>query len=157
MCNHLCCKLLLINANAISWFRIYQHFKKRENNLYKTELATISHKNNSSPVRKGESIDIIKTPDKWVGPLQVDLDEISYLLTEIWQNKCVVSGKRVGTVLALARWDISKPSIASNLVLMGNQALKKFDNSGKSVFGEKVVAKIEMRLKWLEENNSFDR
>ena len=134
----------------MSWYRIYQRFKNREKKLYDAELA-ISDKNNSLPKS------IIKTSDKWIGPLQVDLDEIHFLLTEIWQNKCAVSGERVGTVLSLARWDISKPSIANNLVLMGNQALKTFDNSGKNAFGEKVVARIEMRLKWLEENNSLDR
>ena len=134
---------------AILWNRIYQHFKNREKRLYDTELATLCKE---QPQHKNDS-DIIKTSDKWVGPLQVDLDEIDYLLTEIWQNRCAISGERTGTVLALVRWDISKPSISSNLVLMGNQALHLFDKSGKESFGRNVVAKIECRLKWLEENN----
>ena len=86
--------------------RLYQHFKNRENKLWDVE----------------ESND-----DAWVGPLQIDLDDVDYVHSEVWRNRCCVTGETLGTVLELARWDISKPSNCTNIVLLGAKAMNRFD------------------------------
>ena len=88
----------------------------------------------------------------WVGPAQIDHDDVEYLLAEVWRNRCAVNGDRLGTVLELVRWDISKPSDSSNLVLMGQKALQKFDEAyaqcgdGRESVPVDVRKKIEARL-----------
>ena len=88
----------------------------------------------------------------WVGPSQIDHDDVEYLLAEVWRNRCAVNGDRLGTVLELVRWDISKPSDSSNLVLMGQKALQKFDEAyaqrgdGRESIPADVRKKIEARL-----------
>ena len=88
----------------------------------------------------------------WVGPAQFDHDDVEYLLGEVWRNRCAVNGDRLGTVLELVRWDASKPSDSSNLVLMGSKALKKFDEAfakcgdGRESVPADARKKIEARL-----------
>jgi len=82
---------------------------------------------------------------QWVGPVQIDGDDVEYLL-EVWRNRCAVTGDRLGTVLELARWDMSRPSTCNNLVLMGVSALQKFDKDGKATIPKDVQARIEARL-----------
>ena len=88
----------------------------------------------------------------WVGPAQFDHDDVEYLLGEVWRNRCAVNGDRLGTVLELVRWDVSKPSDSSNLVLMGLKALQKFDEAfakcgdGRESVPADARKKIEARL-----------
>ncbi|KAI2489955.1 ThiF family [Fragilaria crotonensis] len=82
----------------------------------------------------------------WVGPIQIDGDDVEYLL-EVWRNRCGVTGDKLGTVLELVRWDLTKPSRCDNLVLMGCRALKKFDVDNQESVPENVRQKIEQRLR----------
>ena len=81
----------------------------------------------------------------WVGPLQIDSDDVEYLL-EIWRNRCGVTGERLGTVLELVRWDLTKPANCHNLVIMCTKALQKFDKDGKASVPDVVQKTIESRL-----------
>ena len=81
----------------------------------------------------------------WVGPLQVDSDDIDYLM-QVWRNRCGVSGARLGTVLNLVRWDLSKPSTCNNLVLMSVGAMQRFDQDGTEGLSALVRQRIEARL-----------
>lgn len=89
---------------------MYQHFKNRENKIRDAE----------------ENKD-----DKWVGPLQIDVDDVDYIHSEVWRNRCCVTGESLGTVLELSRWDLSKPSNCTNIVLLGGKAMNLFDEAHK--------------------------
>ena len=127
-----------------------QHFKNREN-----EMRIIAE-NKLSP----EELKQVKESEKeiegdfkgrligdiWVGPVQIDSDDVEYLLGEVWRNRCAVTGDRLGTVMELVRWDISKPSTCQNIVLLSMKAINMFDKGGKGAFSEDIVRKIETRL-----------
>jgi hypothetical protein len=82
---------------------------------------------------------------QWVGPSQIDGDDVEYLM-EIWRNRCAVTGDRLGTVLELVRWDMTKPSTCDNIVLMGLSALQKYEAGGKSAFSAEIQFTISARL-----------
>jgi hypothetical protein len=82
---------------------------------------------------------------QWVGPSQIDGDDVEYLM-EIWRNRCAVTGDRLGTVLELVRWDMTKPSTCDNIVLMGLSALQKYDSDGKTSFSTEIQSTINARL-----------
>lgn len=85
--------------------------------------------------------------DVWVGPVQIDSDDVEYLLSEVWRNRCALTGQRLGVVLELARWDTSKPSTCDNLVLMTAKAMEDFDtNGGREGVEEETRGRIERRL-----------
>eukprot|EP00980_Cylindrotheca_fusiformis_P020741 scaffold7745_cov103-Cylindrotheca_fusiformis.AAC.2 len=81
----------------------------------------------------------------YTGKIEIGPDDIDYLLG-VWRNRCGVTGARLGTVLELVRWDLSKPATSDNLVLMCTHALKAFDERGKSSVPEDIQRRIEMRL-----------
>ena len=118
-----------------------------------------SGKKKSSKGKKGNEINpnddwrpACMINNTWVGPAQIDHDDVEYLLAEVWRNRCAVNGDRLGTVLEFVRWDIGKPSDSSNLVLMGQRALQKFDEAyaqcgdGRESVPVDVRKKIEARL-----------
>jgi len=93
----------------------------------------------------------------WTGPVGIDDGDVEYILSELWRNRCAMTGDRLGTVLTLARWDLSRPSSPSNIVLLGAKALAKFDKCGGSreFLGEEdaaVCAKIDRRFASVREN-----
>jgi len=128
--------------------RIYQHLKRREKKIrdgLEAELAdnvSICEDLGDSKIIGGE----------WVGPAQIDADDVEYLLAEVWRNRCAVTGDRLGTVLELCRWNMSQKSDCTNLVLMGSRALEKFDSDardlgdGRDGIPPEVRLRIEKRL-----------
>lgn len=83
---------------------------------------------------------------QWIGPCQIDGDDVEYLL-EVWRNRCAVTGDRLGTVLELVRWDMTRPSTCNNLVLMGASALQSYDKNGdKTAIPKEVQGRIEAHL-----------
>lgn len=81
----------------------------------------------------------------YTGRIEIGPDDIDYLLG-VWRNRCGVTGARLGTVLELVRWDLSKPATSDNLVLMCTHALKAYDTEGKSSIPEEIQQRIEARL-----------
>mmetsp|Transcript_8517 Transcript_8517/g.12535 ORF Transcript_8517/g.12535 Transcript_8517/m.12535 type:complete len:84 (+) Transcript_8517:2-253(+) len=74
-------------------------------------------------------------------------------MAEVWRNRCAVSSDRLGDVLKIVRWDMSKPSNCTNLVLMGIKAQQKFDaemnkdgGDGRDSVTKEIREKIEGRL-----------
>ena len=108
--------------------RLYQHLKRREDAIAKAAISSMQQQQQQQPLdaqnlpNKG----IVLENGQWIGPLQVDQDDMCYLM-EIWRNRCAVTGDRLGTVLELVRWDLTKPSLCNNLVLMSTHALKQYD------------------------------
>jgi len=107
--------------------RIFQHFKNRENNFRdriegKASLETSSNSDDFD-IRPECIIN-----GSWVGPLQMDSDDVDYLFNEVWRSRCSVTGESLGTVLELSRWDMSKPSNCQNIVILGVKAMKRFDD-----------------------------
>ena len=78
----------------------------------------------------------------------MDMDDVDFIISTQWRQKCAVSSARLGTILELVRWDITKASTLDNIVLMGIKCIRKFDESGwdRNVFGEDVRKKVEQRL-----------
>lgn len=121
--------------------RLLQRIKRREK-LIQDSVEEAADKTSEAPSGEGGRI----VNGKWVGPVQIDGDDIEYLL-EVWRNRCAVTGDRLGTVLELTRWDLTRPSTCNNIVLMGASALRNFETNGKSTIPEDVQARIEARLK----------
>jgi len=136
--------------------RIFQHFKNREkricdeiemNNPNET-IADKENQNKSKEIGRAQRV----VNGSWVGPPQIDSDDVEYILSEVWRNRCCISGETLGTVLEIARWDIGKPTNCQNLVLMGVKAMNKFDEAamasgdGRNSVPENVRRKIEARL-----------
>lgn len=119
--------------------RLYQHFKNRENKLKDiieaNDVVLKDAKNN-----------------KWIGSLQIDVDDVDYIHGEVWRNRCCVSGESIGTVLELSRWDLSKPSNCTNIVLLGVKAMNRFDEAqkktgdGRNSIPPAIRQRIEARL-----------
>jgi tRNA A37 threonylcarbamoyladenosine dehydratase len=107
--------------------KMYQHFQNREKRIATGQL-----------VLKDEPV---LTP----GTLEIASDDVDYLMG-VWRNRCAVTGARLGTVLSLARWDMSKPATSDNLVLMSTHALKAYDEKGRSNIPVDVQKRIEERL-----------
>ena len=88
----------------------------------------------------------------WVGPPQIDVDDIEYIRSEVWRNRCCVTGETLGTVLEIARWHMAKPSNCQNLVLIGAKAMKKFDDAisstgdGRTSVSADIQKRIQGRL-----------
>ena len=121
--------------------RLLQRIKRREKLIQDSVEESAGDTDKAVSVEGGRIVN-----GKWIGPVQIDGDDVEYLL-EVWRNRCAVTGDRLGTVLELARWDLSRPSTSNNIVLMGASALRKFDTKGKSTIPEDVQARIEARLR----------
>ena len=65
---------------------------------------------------------------------------------EDWQNQCVVTKERLGVGVILVHWNLAKPSMCQNIVLMSLKALQKFDVEGREDIGESAKQNIEARL-----------
>jgi tRNA A37 threonylcarbamoyladenosine dehydratase len=123
--------------------RMLQHLKRRELEItqkVETEAGIECKEDEDDDYHTGRIIN-----GNWIGPVQVDKDDMEYLL-EIWRNRCAVTGDRLGAVLELVRWDLTKPSSCQNLVLMGSKALQKFEKFGKDSIPADVQKEIEKRL-----------
>ena len=111
-------------------------------------IADKENQNKSKEIGRAQRV----VNGSWVGPPQIDSDDVEYILSEVWRNRCCISGETLGTVLEIARWDIGKPTNCQNLVLMGVKAMNKFDEAamasgdGRNSVPENVRRKIEARL-----------
>ena len=121
--------------------KLYQHLKSREKKFedkYKSDLK--------------ENSENYTTKGIYIGPVQIDADDVEYLMAELWKNRCAISGERLGTVLELHRWDKSRPATPNNLVLMSLKSAQKFEKDfeelgdGKEGVDVDVRKKIEARL-----------
>lgn len=144
--------------------RMLQHFKRREkvmrDDLESKEVVEsndVSEEGNGSseahvdvtkinPNEDKRAPRILENGTRWVGPTQIDGDDVEYLMTEVWRNRCAVTGDRLGTVLELTRWDLARPSTCNNVVLMGASSMQKLDAEGQSSFSFDVRKRIESRL-----------
>ncbi|GMH70553.1 hypothetical protein TrLO_g7611 [Triparma laevis f. longispina] len=116
--------------------RMHQHIKNRE-----TELK--------------EQIENGTAPKGAVHGVEVDSDDVEYLMAELWRNRCLISGDRLGTSLELIKWDVTKKATLSNLVLMSAKGLKEF-KKGKAGLKPEVVEMIERRLSLAKEVEGKD-
>jgi len=138
--------------------RLFQHFKNRENKICdEIEKSLPESTRVEDENRNTNDNEVTRRPQrvvngKWVGPAQMDADDVEYILCEVWRNRCCVSGDTLGTVLEISRWDVSKPSNCQNLVVLGVKALAAFEKAasstgdGRNSVDEEVRRKIDARL-----------
>lgn len=128
---------------------LFQHLKNREKAIRNSvEEDIVDDQLHNEDKKHNDDIMVPRIiKGKWIGPVQIDADDVEYMLTEIWRNRCCVSGQRLGTVLELARWDLSKPSNCQNLVLLGVKAMQQFDKDGRDSIPVDIRRKVEERLK----------
>jgi tRNA threonylcarbamoyladenosine dehydratase len=147
--------------------KLWQHAKSREDKLTRLVMVVVGLEeptgeegcwvdvpapaplNDGSP-SLGTSCQLGCGGRMWIGPLQIDADDIDYLM-QVWRNRCAITGDRLGNVLHLVRWDLSKPSTCNNLVLISVNALKRYDlpthqGGGKENLSAVVRQRIESRL-----------
>ena len=121
--------------------KLYQHLKSREKKFEDKYKSTLT-----------ENSENYTTNGLYIGPVQIDPDDVEYLMSEIWKNKCGISGERLGTVLELHRWDKTLPAKPSNLVLMSIKSATKFEKDfeklgdGRDGVDIDVRKRIEARL-----------
>ena len=88
----------------------------------------------------------------YIGHIQIDPDDVEYLMAELWRNRCALTGERLGTSLELYRWDMTRPATPNNLVLMCQKAFTKFESDfeklgdGRDGVDEKIRMKVDARL-----------
>ena len=112
--------------------RKFQHLKRREEQISKGEILVPEGSHKGAP--------------------DIDIDDVEYIMG-IWRNCCAVTGARLGTVLELARWDLTRPATPDNLVLMSSHALTAYDEGGKASIPEAVQKRIESRLMAARDQN----
>jgi len=134
--------------------RMFQHVNRREESLMKQALKR-NNREDLDPVNLPIEGTVL-SDGTWVGPLNIDMDDISYLV-ELWLNRCAVTGKRMGTVMELVRWDTTRPANCNNFVLMSHPALKKFDapEGGKDPLPADVKERIENVLQRCNANGYY--
>mmetsp|Transcript_3717 Transcript_3717/g.4877 ORF Transcript_3717/g.4877 Transcript_3717/m.4877 type:complete len:487 (-) Transcript_3717:55-1515(-) len=111
--------------------RLFQRLKTRELRFKESITVTIEQgKDNNEKMNPSNDTDTSHiVNDKWVGPIQIDDDDVEYIISEIWRNRCCVTGDSIGTVLQLSRWDVTKPSNCENIVVLSQKAMKLFDEA----------------------------
>ena len=88
----------------------------------------------------------------YIGPIQIDPDDVEYLMAELWRNRCALSGERLGASLELFRWDKTLPATPNNLVLMCLKASQKFESDfetlgdGRKGVDDEIRRKVDARL-----------
>ena len=134
--------------------RLFQHFKNREKKL--CDEVEKDHPRDADE-NDAAADDEVGRPQRvvngsWIGPVQIDGDDVEYILSEVWRNRCSVTGETLGIVLEITRWDLSKPSNCQNLVLLTVKAMEAFDEAaastgdGRNSVPEGIRRKIEARL-----------
>jgi hypothetical protein len=96
--------------------------------------------------------------------VNIDDDDLEFIVQQVWKSRCAVSQKRFGghVILTLTRWDPTQPPTPYNLVLIMQDDALRLATHGKSVFPPEVVNRIEARLAWAKEvfveteNNPYD-
>jgi len=126
--------------------RRLQHFKNRETKIRQEAEKLHCNQPENKASKDSEQFHGRLIGNTWVGPVQIDQDDVEYLMSEVWRNRCAATGARLGSVLELVRWDNSKPSVCSNLVLMSVKAVAIFDEKGQDGFNEQIRNKIDTRL-----------
>eukprot|EP00956_Cyclotella_meneghiniana_P023312 scaffold45236_cov59-Cyclotella_meneghiniana.AAC.4 len=121
--------------------RLYQHLKQREKNL-EEKLKPMLKSPDSNYTTNGV----------YIGPIQIDPDDVEYLMAELWRNRCALSGERLGASLELFRWDKTLPAAPNNLVLMCLKASQKFESDfealgdGRKGVDDEIRRKVDARL-----------
>ena len=121
--------------------KLYQHLKNREKKFEDKWKHNLK-----------EGSENYTTNGIYIGPVQIDPDDVEYLMSEQWKNKCGISGERLGTVLELHRWDKRQPAMPNNLVLMSIKSAQKFEQDfeelgdGRDGVDADVRKKIEKQL-----------
>lgn len=121
--------------------KLYQHLKSREKKFEDKYRSTLR-----------EGSENYTTNGIYIGAVQIDPDDVEYLMAELWKNKCALSGERLGTTLELYRWDRSRPATPNNLVLMSVKSAQKFEKDfeelgdGREGVVPDVRRKVEARL-----------
>jgi len=83
--------------------------------------------------------------------LDIDDDDVEFIVLQVWKSRCAVTGKRFGghAPLVLTRWDPKAPLTPFNLVLMMQTHATAFAE-GKE-FPDDVKERIEGRLAWAKQ------
>ena len=107
---------------------LLQHIKGRE-----LELKKI--------IEKGEA------PPGAVHGVEVDIDDVEYLMAELWSNRCAITEVRLGNQLELIKWDVTKVASMENLVLMSAHGKAIFVTAGgKDGLPTHIIQRVEKRL-----------
>lgn len=114
--------------------KLYQHLKSREKRFEDAHKSKLK-----------EGSEHYTTDGFYVGAVQIDPDDVEYLMAELWKNKCGISGERLGTVLELHRWDKSLPAAPSNLVLMSIKTATKFEKDFEALGDGRLGVDVEVR------------
>lgn len=138
--------------------RMFQHLRNREIKIRKDIESQSIEENTEQKSYKVDDADddgniiFINGINHWVGPLQIDTDDVEYVYSEVWRHRCCITGKTLGTPLELCRWNPQLPSNCSNIVLLGARAMREYDEEakktgdGRNSISPELREKIEARL-----------
>lgn len=90
--------------------------------------------------------------------LDLDDDDLEFIIQQVWGTRCAVSGKRMGggALNLLVRWDPSLPATPYNMVFVQPAfaaAIEASPTGGRGVesFDEATKQRIEERLQWAKQ------
>ena len=112
--------------------------------LLQVRHKLLQHINNNEKTLRAE-IEKGTAPPNAVTGTEIDIDDVEYLMSDLWHNQCMITDERLGHSLELIKWDVTKPASIDNLVLMSGKGLKLF-KKGKENLDLKIVERIEKRL-----------
>ena len=85
----------------------------------------------------------------WVFGCSIDIDDIEFIMSDLWSNRCAITGERLGNMLELYKWVPTEVACAENLVLMSARGRKTFLKAGgKDGLEKKIVEFVEGRLEY---------
>lgn len=83
--------------------------------------------------------------------VNIDDEELEFLIHQVWKNRCATTGLRIGghAPLVLSRWNVDAPPTVSNLILTTQAEAVKLDTLGRSeAIPRDVQNYITSRLLW---------
>jgi len=82
-----------------------------------------------------------------VGKVEVDIDDIEFIMMDMWNNRCAITEERLGNMLEIYKWRIDRPACVENLVLMSARGRKKFlAGGGWKGLEQAIIEKVEKKL-----------
>ncbi|GMI34794.1 hypothetical protein TeGR_g12157 [Tetraparma gracilis] len=97
--------------------------------------------------REGEARKRIEAGEEGLAAgVGVDVDDVEHLMSELWRNRCGITGERLGSALELIKWDEGREAAVDNLVLMSAKGLARWKKGGRGGLEAHVVERIEGRL-----------
>lgn len=83
--------------------------------------------------------------------LGLDEDDVEFIIQQVWHNRCVITGKRIGAhaSMTILRWNPEQPLTPYNVILLvQSEAKRLIEKSDYEALDINIRKKLEARLEW---------